>query len=422
MEKTNIYKLKNKLTVIICDYPHLNSVYFDMAVKVGSRYENKNNNGVSHLVEHLLRKKAINSLKKHPWIKHYIDNNFRAYSMKDRTNYEIKAHKDDIVISIQSLSKILKSPNITQKDIETEKKIILEEILENKDESAYIYTKLIEKLYYKNNPLGFQILGSKNSISKITLNDVNNLIKEYYQPENIILTVSGDVNHKKLIKLINNHLSFPPRPKKNKNNFQRYIYNGDNIYIKNQKKQQNYFGFCCPIFNHNAKENVKWEFFVEILDSYLFYTMKDKLFCYSINVDSRTYVEFFDFFIESFFAPQKTASFYSLLHKTLKNFKKSLSQKEFEYYKNKKSTTIGLDKDDSIVSANMVGWYTLMFETNQVLDLSKQQKIIKSMTLKDVHNCFDKLFKDKRGTVIISGNVSKTQEEKIKKEWNNWKI
>jgi len=422
MEKTNVYKLKNKLTVIICDYPNLNSVYFDMAVRVGSRYENKNNNGVSHLVERLLRKKAINSLKKHAWIKHYIDNNFRAYSMKDRTNYEIKAHKDDIVISVQFLSEILKGLDITQKDIETEKKIILEEILESKDESTYIYTRLIEKLYYKNNPLGFQILGNKNSISKITLNDVNNLIKEYYQPENIILTVSGDVNHKKLIRLINSHLLFPPKPKKNKNNFQRYIYPGDNIYIKNQKKQQNYFGFCCPIFNHDAEKNIKLEFFIEILDNYLFYTIKDKLFCYSINADTRTYVEFFDFFIESSFIPKKTASFYSLLHRTLKNFKESLSEKEFEYYKNKKITTLGLDKDNAITFANMVGWHAFMFGPNQALDLSEQQKIIKSMTLKDIHHCFDELFKGKKGTVIISGNVSKTQEQKIRKEWLNWKI
>jgi len=422
MKRTNIYKLKNDLTVIICDYPHLNSIYFDMAIKTGSRYENRNNNGVSHLAEHLLQKKAINSLKKHSWVKHYINDNFKAYSMVDRTNFEFGSHKNDIAISVQFLSKILKGLNITQKDIETEKKIILEELSECKRDPIFVYDELVKKLYYKNNPLSLEILGSKNSISKITLNDVNDLIKEYYQPENIILTVSGDVNHKKLIRLINNSLSFSPRPRKNKNNFQKYIYPGDNIYIINQKQQQNYFGFHYPIFNHNAKENVKWEFFIEILGNYLFYTMKDKLFCYSIDANLRTYTEFFDFFIESFFAPQKTASFCSLLCKTLKNFKKSLSEKEFEYYKNKKLTTMDLDKDNPIVFANMAGWYALMFKHDQVLDFSKQQKIIKSMILKDIHNCFDKLFENKKGTVIISGNVSKTQEQKIRKEWNNFKI
>jgi len=422
MERTNIYKLKNNLTVIICDYPHLNSIYFDMAIKAGSRYENKDNNGVSHLIEHLLQKKAINSLKKHSWIKHYINDNFKAYSMVDRINFEFGAHKDDITTSVQFLSEILKGPYINTKNIETEKKIILEELSECERDPIFVYDQLVKKLYYKNNPLSFEILGSRDSIPKITLNDVNNLIKEYYQPENIILTVAGNVNHEKLIKLINNHVSFPSNPKKSKNNFQKYIYPGDNIYIKNQKQQQNYFGFHYPIFNHDAKKNVKWEFFIEILNNYLFYTIKDKLFCYSIEVNIRTYVEFFDFFIESFFAPQKTASFYSLLYKTLKNFKKALGQKEFEYYKNKKLTTIGLDKDNSIIFANMVGWYTLMFGSNQALGLSEQEKIIKSITLKDIHNCFDKLFKEKRGTVIISGNVSKTQEQKIKKEWLNWKI
>ncbi|MCX6741333.1 MAG: insulinase family protein, partial [Candidatus Parcubacteria bacterium] len=77
MKQYNIHKLKNNLTVIICHYPNFNSLYFDLAIKVGSRYENKDNNGLSHLAEHLLQKKAINSLKKHPWIKHYINNNFR---------------------------------------------------------------------------------------------------------------------------------------------------------------------------------------------------------------------------------------------------------------------------------------------------------------------------------------------------------
>lgn len=422
MKQYHVHKLKNNLTVIICRYPNFNSLYFDLAIKVGSRYENKNNNGLSHLVEHLLQKKTINSLKSHPWIKHYINNNFRAYSMKDRTNFESSAHKDDLTISIQFLAEILKGPNITREDIEIERKIILEELSEHKSEAADIYFRLVDKLYYKNNPLSFEILGSKNSLSKLTLSDVNNFIGEYYQPENIILTIAGDTIDKKIIQLVNRYFKFPSRPRKNKNNFQKYIYPGDNLHIINQKGPQNYFSFSCPIFNHNAKENVKWDFFVEILDNYLFYTIKDKLFCYSINTDSRTYVEFFDFFIESSFAPQKTASFYSLLHQTLKGFKGSLNEKGFEYYKNKKLITMDINKDYPAEFANMAGWHALMFGADQALGLSEQQKIIKSITLKDIYYYFDQLFSGKRGMIVISGNVSKIQEQKIRKKWKNWKI
>lgn len=422
MKQHHIHKLKNNLTVIVCHCPHFHSLFFDLAIKVGSRYENKNNNGLSHLVEHLLQKKAINILKKHPWIKHYINDNSNAYSMKDRTDFEFRTHKDDLNLGIQFLAKILRNSNITQKDVEIEKRIILEELSEHKSESIFVYDQLVRKFYYKNNPLSFEVLGSKNSINNLTINDVNNFIKEYYQPENIILTVAGDAIDKKIIQLVNHYFSFPLRPTRNKNNFQKYIYPGDNIHIIDRKGPQNYFSFSCPIFNHQAKENVKWEFFVEILGNYLFYTIKDKLFCYSINVNLTTYAEFFDFFIESFFAPQKTASFYSLLHQTLKGFKRSLSEKEFEYYKNKKLITMDLDKDDPAEFSNMVGWYALMFGADQALGLFEQQKIIKSMTLKDIYYYFDQLFSEKRGMIIISGNVSKVQEQKIRKKWKNWKI
>lgn len=421
MKKYKIHKFNNGLTLIICNYSNYNSLYFDLAIKVGSRFENKNNNGITHLTEHLIAKKAMDSMKKHTWIKSYINENFSAYTLDHRTNFEFSLHKNDLNKGIKFLSEILKQDNFKEKDIKFEKKIILEELLELKDNSNFIYQQQKKKKYYRKNPLSFETLGTEKSLKKVLQKDIKNFINTYYQPENIILTVAGCVNDKELVQLIKS-LKFTERSTKQINGFQKYKYIGDRFCFIDNKSYQNHFGYYLPIFNKNAEENIKWEFFVEILNHYLFYMITKELSCYSINTNITTYTDFSNFFIESSFEPKKTLLFYNTLQKVLKKFKKSLSIKEFNYLKNRKLINLDLDKDYPREFANVVAWHAFMFGTKRTISLFEQQKIIKSITLKNIYDCFDYIFKEHKGIVIISGQISKIKKEQLRQIWNKQKI
>lgn len=67
MKRYQIIKLDD-FTVILYNFP-TKSIYFDLAIKVGSRHENEKNNGLAHFVEHNYAENIINDLKSHPWIK-----------------------------------------------------------------------------------------------------------------------------------------------------------------------------------------------------------------------------------------------------------------------------------------------------------------------------------------------------------------
>jgi len=131
-------------TVILNNFP-TKSIYFDFAVKVGSRYEEKTNNGLAHFVEHLYAKNIVNSIKSHPWIKHYINETFYAYTKEDRTNFEFIIHEKDLKMGVRLISKIIQGLKLNKEAIKIEKGIILEELLDYKENIDFTYYKSVKK-------------------------------------------------------------------------------------------------------------------------------------------------------------------------------------------------------------------------------------------------------------------------------------
>lgn len=413
-------------TVILNNFP-TKSIYFDFAVKVGSRYEEKTNNGLAHFVEHLYAKNIVNSIKSHPWIKHYINETFYAYTKEDRTNFEFIIHEKDLKMGVRLISKIIQGLKLNKEAIKIEKGIILEELLDYKENIDFTYYKSVKKKYFKNSSLGFEILGTEKNIKKFTLREISEFIKKHYTLDNMILTVSGNFNIKEFKKIINQELKPLPKPqkkaRKRKINFNNFCYSGNAIYIKNNEKiNKIFFGYYYPFFNADAAKNVEWEFFIEILNNYLFYKITNKLSIYSVDADVRTYEEFSNFSIESSFSHKKIEDFYLLLLAELKKFKKNFTQKEFNYFQKRKMINLDLEKDEIKEVTSMISWYAITFGTDKILTLLDQQKIIKAMDVKKIYYFFDLIFKKDKGTVVIFGKIPESKKQKLNKIWNNWKI
>ncbi|MBD3359866.1 MAG: hypothetical protein GF365_04145 [Candidatus Buchananbacteria bacterium] len=422
MKKYQITKLNNGLTLITEHRPGLNSVYLELAVKVGSRYETSQNNGISHLTEHLLEKKAISSLKKHDWLKHYFNENFNAYSMTDRTNYELTCHKKDLDLGVKFLAELTRPVSFSQKQINQEIEVISEELLEYKETPFYYLDQEFKKKYYQKNPLRFEILGRPSILKKFKPIDLENFIKKYYAPDNLVVTVFGDISQTKIKQLVSQYFKKSAKTIIDRNEIVNYKYPGDDLILLNKQQSQTQFSWHFPILNQDAKTNVKWEFFVEILNNYLFYTSREKMFTYSFSTDIRTYQEFFDFYIESVFRPDKTVEFYSFLNKALRDFKKTFSAKDLTYYKNKKTIILEIDNDDKIKAANILRWYAQHYGSANALSLLEQEKIINSISLSEIKKYFTELFSQNQGTVVIVGPINNKQKKTITNIWQNWKI
>ncbi|MBI4038112.1 insulinase family protein [Candidatus Daviesbacteria bacterium] len=186
--------LKNGLTLITIPMPHLDSVTTLVAVGAGSRYETKKIKGISHFLEHMFFKGS----RKFPsaeQISTLIDgigavNN--AATSKEFTYYWIKSSAKNLELSMDILSSMLKESLLSGKEIEKEKGIIIEEMRMIKDDPArYIWT-LYEMLQFGNQPLGWDLGGSEDSIKSLTRQDFVNYVRSIYSPNNMSLVFAGN--------------------------------------------------------------------------------------------------------------------------------------------------------------------------------------------------------------------------------------
>ncbi len=195
--------LSNGLTVVSETIATVRSVSVGVWIKTGSRYENKRNNGVAHFIEHLVFKgtqkrtalQIARSLED-------LGGNLNAYTSKELTNFYAIALDNHLPQCVNVLADLVCNPLFREKDIEKEKEVILEEISAVKDTpEEYIFDVFQEKLFPEH-PLGYPILGTPESLMSLTARDVREFWQSYYVPDNMIISAAGNLQHEKLVRLV----------------------------------------------------------------------------------------------------------------------------------------------------------------------------------------------------------------------------
>ncbi len=190
-----IHKLKNGLNLITIDMPHLNSVTSLIAVATGSRYETKQNNGISHFLEHMFFKGS----KKYPsaeQIANIVDsigaiNN--AATSKEYTYYWIKSSAKHLELSIDILSSMLKESLLDAEEIEREKGVIIEERRMKQDNPMNHIWDLYEQLQFGDQPLGWDVLGPSETIKSLNRDDFVKYVSSLYSPKNMAVVFAGKI-------------------------------------------------------------------------------------------------------------------------------------------------------------------------------------------------------------------------------------
>lgn len=191
--KVEEFVLKNGLKVILVDTKTFPSLTVLLLIGAGSRYENEKNNGVAHFFEHM----AFKGSKKYPDT--YIISStiegiggvFNAFTTKDHTGYWIKGPSQYFPLMVDVLSDMIQNPLLKEEEIEREKGVIIEEINLYEDTPYKKIGDYFEKLLYKDNPLGYEIAGKKETIRSFTRQTFIDYIEKLYYPKNAVLVVAG---------------------------------------------------------------------------------------------------------------------------------------------------------------------------------------------------------------------------------------
>ncbi len=202
-----ISKLPNNSTLITIPMPSLESATVLVMAGAGSRYETKDNNGISHFLEHM----AFKGTEKRPSaidISSLIDaigGEVNAFTGKEYTGYYIKSQANHVELSMDILSDMLQNSLLKQEEIDKERGVIIEEINLYEDMPARKIDDVFENLLYGNTPMGWDIAGEKDIILKITRDDFLKYMRSLYAAGNITIVVAGGVKEDHVYDLANKY-------------------------------------------------------------------------------------------------------------------------------------------------------------------------------------------------------------------------
>lgn len=203
-----IHTLKNGITVLLETVNHFSSVGVGIWIKVGSKYETKENNGISHLIEHMLFKgtktRSVNDISKETA---YMGGNLNAYTSKEATSLYARVLPEHLFMAIDLISDMICNSVIDEEELEREKSVVCEEIDMYKDSpDDYVHEKL-QKQIWKDHPLGYYISGEKKIVKSFKRNMILEYIKNHYIGENMVISVAGSFNKQETIKYIEKSFS-----------------------------------------------------------------------------------------------------------------------------------------------------------------------------------------------------------------------
>ena len=168
-------------------------------VSSGSIYEEEwTGSGISHLIEHLLFKEAdgrkiANEIEA-------VGGDVSAYTTYDKTVYKVEVQKPYIDLSLSLLTSALFSPSFQEKDIETEKEVILSEIDRRDDDPESFLQRKLFFSAYTTHPCRHPIIGYRELFTNLKREDIISYHKRRYIPENITIVAVGDFNEREMEK------------------------------------------------------------------------------------------------------------------------------------------------------------------------------------------------------------------------------
>ena len=193
--------LKNGLRIITVPMVDNPSVTVLVMVQVGSKYEDKKNNGLSHFLEHMVfkgtpkRPKAIDISKELD----SIGSHYNAFTTQEFTGYYAKADKKHLDKIIDIVSDMYLNPLFEQSEIEKEKGVIVEELRMYEDLPQQKVQESFMELLYGDNPAGWPVGGSESNVRSFTKQDFVQYRKEHYVSNSTIVIVSGSFDENETI-------------------------------------------------------------------------------------------------------------------------------------------------------------------------------------------------------------------------------
>ena len=187
--------LDNGLRVLTADLPYAQSVVVMFMFAAGSRYETVESGGIAHFAEHMFFK----GTERRPTARQIageidaIGGEFNAFTGKESTAYYVKCAAEHRDVALDVLVDMLRNSRFDAQEIEREKGVIIEEMNMYYDTPRDFIGGVYEELLYGDQPLGWHVIGRKETVRAATRDTFLSYVDRWYQPERMVIGLGGRV-------------------------------------------------------------------------------------------------------------------------------------------------------------------------------------------------------------------------------------
>ncbi|HCD51885.1 MAG TPA: insulinase family protein [Balneolaceae bacterium] len=195
--------LQNGLRIVTEKIDSVKSISVGIWVKTGSRNESDELAGVTHFLEHMLFKgtdsrSAYDIALSMESVGGYLN----AFTSSEYTCYYARCVDAQLPRALDVLSDMVLNPSFPEEEIEKEKKVVIEEMKMYRDSpDDYLFEEFSSKMF-EGHPLGRPVLGFEKTVSEFKREDLYNYMSERYVPENMLISVAGNVDHDQVEEIV----------------------------------------------------------------------------------------------------------------------------------------------------------------------------------------------------------------------------
>ncbi len=420
---TAVQRLSNNIPVIVETIPGTRSITFGVYIGSGSQNENAQNNGVAHAIEHMLFKGTDKySASELADIMTELGGGVNAYTSKENTVFYAKVLPEDFERAAGLVADMLKNSLIDHREFCKEKHVIIDEIDSYDDSAEDMCHELLQKMVWKDNPLGYIISGSRSNVKRLTRQQLLDFIKDNYTADNMVISVAGKCEPSDIAKLLESMFAdipvkgnkpIPPVPEFNRCFITRY-----------KDMEQVHLNIAFDNVNNSDEDRYAMYMVNSLLggnlNSRLFQKVREEngltYSIYSYNSISDIAGLFHIYASMSAAQTDKVMELiFGIIEELVKN---GIGEEELVCLKKQTKTELILGSD--AVSSTVLNNARTFMTTGRVISLDEAIEHYEAVQLEQINGCIRKYLRPDRCSVCLVGNVREANLSHIRRKWESY--
>lgn len=420
---SEVFTLENGVRIVLEPVSSVRSISCGIWVRSGSRNESPELNGISHFIEHMMFKGTKNRTARQ--IADSMDSiggEINAYTSKEYTCYHTVTLDINFSKALEILSDMFFNSKFSDSDIKKERSVILEEISMYEDSPEEIIYDNLQEQIWKNHSLGYPILGTAETLEGFDSKKIKKHYAEQYTPENTVVSVAGHFENDMMIEEIKKYFGMWQSGTNRSNSAvqkEKLIPPEfrSTVFARQKDIEQVHICFGFPGLQTGAEDVYALAIFNALfgggMSSRLFQKIREeKGLVYSVYSFISNYKDTGLFSVYAGMNSSQTEEVLHIIQKEIRNIKKSkITDEKISRIKEQFKSNIIISDESTASRMSSIGRSILLLDRVQTLD--EKIKKVDAVTLEDIYDVCDKIFKQGKMSFAAIGKVDNLDFNKM---------